>query len=466
VIDINRERAISFVAEKPLTGDPVEGVMAQSETASSATSSSGWRSFLENYGTTIFGQGLVLGFGVLTGILSARILGPTGRGEYVAVCIWPTGIATLFALGVNQAVAFNVGRRAFTISEMATAATVIGFIQSALTVFIGFLVIPHVLAGYSPTVQHLGIVFLVLTPALILGVYTGSLFQGAQDLLRFNFIRVLPSGVYLAGLLGIYLTHHQSLRAVILSQLLGYVVALIFGLTLVWRIFAPRWRWNKAAIPSLVSFGYRTQATSLANYFNQRIDQIILSLFVPPHQLGFYAVAVTLSTTVTVFPLAAGIVTFSRGSRQSSEDAKATIGHSFRASLIWLLASCIALYALTPFLIHLVFGPAFDGSIQACRILLPGALMTGLNQVLYNGASALGRPGLPSCAEGVSMAFTAVGLFILVPRYGYVGAAIVSSVAYTISFLVMLILAQMLLGLRVSSLLRSRPLPGNAPPNL
>jgi len=456
VIQVKQEYAVSSFTEERLTGNPTEAVIAEREAAPTYTSSLEKRSFFENYGSTILGQGLVLGFGILTGILSARMLGPAGRGEYVAVCIWPTGIATLLSLGINQAVAYNVGRRAFSVSEMATAVVIVGFIQSVLTVLVGLLVIPRVLANYSPTVQHLGILFLSLTPAWILGVYTGSLFQGGQDLLRFNLIRVLPPVVYFAGLLGIYLTHHANLQAVILSQLLGYVVALFVGSALVWRIFRPRWLWNRAAIPSLVSFGYRTQATTLANYFNQRIDQIVLSLFVPPRQLGFYAVAVTLSTTVTVFPFAAGIVTFSRGSRQHSEDAKATIGHSFRASLAWLLTSCLALYFLAPFLIHWVFGQAFDGSIQACRILLPGAFMIGMNQVLYNGASALGRPGLPSCAEGVSMAVTAVGLYILVPRYGYVGAAIVSSGAYTISFLVMLVLAHRLLGLRIATLLGIR----------
>jgi O-antigen/teichoic acid export membrane protein len=80
-------------------------------------------------------------------------------------------------------------------------------------------------------------------------------------------------------------------------------------------------------------------------------------------------------------------------------------------------------------------------------------LMIGLNQVLYNGASALGRPGLPSCAEGASMAVTAIGLYVLVPRYGYIGAAIVSSVAYTFSFLLMLGLAHRLLDLKFWDLL-------------
>jgi O-antigen/teichoic acid export membrane protein len=363
------------------------------------------------------------------------------------------GIATLLSLGINQAVAFNVGRRAFTVSEVATAATVIGLIQSALSVVIGSVVVHFALAKYSHEVQHLGMLFVLMTPVLILSGYPANLFQGKQDLRRFNIIRVITPFTYVVGLVGLYFTHRTSLNSVIFFQLAGYVVALLLGSSMVWRILKPRLQWNAATIPQLVNFGYKTQATSLTNYFNQRIDQLALSLFVPPRQLGLYAVAVTLSTAVTVFPQAAGIVTFSRGSSQHSDDAKATIGVSFRASLAWLLVCCSVLYVLAPFLIRFVFGAEFEGSILACRILLPGAVMLGLNQVLYNGASALGRPALPSYAEGVSVGVTAIGLYVLVPRYGYVGAAIISSVAYTISFLVMLGLAHRLLGLSLRVLL-------------
>jgi O-antigen/teichoic acid export membrane protein len=403
--------------------------------------------FVKHYSSTVLGQGFILGLGTLTGILSARLLGPVGRGEYAVIIIWPLGIVALLSLGINQAIAFNVGRRAFTISEMATAATAIGSIQGALSIVIGLLVIPSALAKYPLAVRHLGIIFVLLTPVLILGTYTSNLFQGQYGLFRFNIIRVAAPLTYSVGLLGLYFTHRPSLDLVISVQLTAYLVALVLGSTMVLGILRPRLKWNVSAIPCLIHFGFRTQATNLASYFNQRIDQLALSLLVPPRQLGFYAVAVTLSTAVTVFPQAVGIVTFSRGSTQSIEDAKGTIGSSFRASLIWLLGCCSVLYVLSPFLIRIVFGAAFDGSILACRILLPGAMMIGLNQVLYNGASALGRPGLPSCAEGVSMAVTAVGLYLLVPRYGYIGAAIVSSVAYTISFVLMLVLAHRLLGL-------------------
>lgn len=430
-----------------------KGLKLTTETIAQRSTVTGIRAFVGHYGSTLLGQGFVLGLGILTGILSARMLGPVGRGEYVAIIIWPTAIVCLLSLGINQAITFNVGRGAYTVSEVATAAITIGLVQSALSIVIGLVVVHFTLAKYSPVVQHLGTIFVLLTPALILGGYPANLFQGKQDLTRFNLIRVMASFTYVAGLVGLYLTHRANLHSVILFQLAGYVVALLLGSAMVWSVLRPRLQWNGATIPQLINFGYKTQATSLTNYFNQRIDQLALSLFVPPRQLGLYAVAVTISTAVTVFPQAAGIVTFSRGSSQHSEDAKATIGVSFRASLVWLMVCCSALYVLAPFLIRLVFGAEFEGSILACRILLPGALMLGLNQVLYNGASALGRPALPSYAEGVSVGVTAIGLYVLVPRYGYIGAAIISSVAYTISFLVMLGLAHRLLGLRLRDLL-------------
>lgn len=411
------------------------------------------RAFYEHHATTFLGQGLTLGLGTMTGILSARMLGPTGRGEYAAIVLWPSVVAMLCSLGINQAVAFNVGRKRLAMSEIATAALTIGIVQGIVSVLAGLLVVPFALAKYHPIVQHLGIIFVFFTPVLILGGYPANLFQGLPDLLRFNLIRITAPFTFFACLIVIYFAHCATLSFVVVSQLAGNLIALAFGLILVWSILKPRPQWNKSAISNLINYGSRTQATNLANYFNQRIDQLMLSLFVPPEQLGYYAVAVTLSTAVTVFPQAVGIVTFSRGASQGNSDAKASIGASFRVSLIWLLIVCTLLFVAAPILIRCVFGAAFDGSILACRILLPGALMIGLNQVLYNGASALGRPGLPSIAEGISMAVTAIGLYLLVPRFGYIGAALVSSLAYSVSFIVMLVLAHKLLGLNALSLL-------------
>ena len=49
------------------------------------------------------------------------------------------------------------------------------------------------------------------------------------------------------------------------------------------------------------------------------------------------------------------------------------------------------------------------------------------------------------------MVITALGLYILVPRYGYVGAAMVSTIAYSVSFVVMLVIAKRTLEFLVAS---------------
>jgi len=413
------------------------------------------RTCLQHYGPTILVQGLTLGLGVLTGILSARMLGPVGRGEYAATIVWPMGIASFLAFGVNQALVYHLGQRTFSASEAATAAAVIGAAQGALSVAIGLVIVPLVLAKYSETVHLLGILFVFFTPVMILSVYPGNLFQGMQNLPRFNLIRVLAPLTYTFALIGMYATHYVSLGLVIYSQLAGYVLSLAVGAPMACSALRLRLRWKAKAISSLLNYGVRIQGLSIATFVNQRIDQLVLSLLVPPRELGLYAVAVSLSSALAVFPQAAGIVAFSRGSSQEGDSARGTIRYAFRASLIWLLAVGTVLFVSAPFLIRLVFGARFEGSILACRILIPGALMTGLSFVLYNAASAIGRPGLSSVAEGVSVFVTAMGLFLLVPRYGYIGAAIVSSVAYTISFLMMVVLVHRKLGLSLRNLLIS-----------
>ena len=408
---------------------------------------------MKHYASTVSGQGLILALGVVSGIMSARILGPSGRGEFAVVTLWPISIANVICLGLNQAISFNIGRRTFTVSEVATATFVIAMVQSAVCICIYPILAHFAFHNYSREVHTLGILFVLFMPAYFLGGYSSNFFQGVQDLTRFNLIRIVTPLVFAAGLVAIYLTRKASLSLAVFSQLAGYIATLVIGLFLVFRSLTPRFKWNPRAISGLVDYGYRTQATNLANFFNQRIDQLLLSLMVPTQQLGYYAVAVTLSTSVTVFSQAAGIVTFSKGASQHSDDARITIGRSFRASLVCLVLGCVLIYVAAPLLIGVVFGSAFGGSISACRILLPGSVMLGLNQVLYNGASALGKPGLPSVAEGFGMLVTALGLYILVPRYGYIGAAIVSSAAYTSSFIAMLLLGRRSLGLNVRTLL-------------
>ena len=234
------------------------------------------------------------------------------------------------------------------------------------------------------------------------------------------------------------------------AQASGYVLALTVGCWIIYHLEKPAFLWRPRTASDLLIYGAKNHLSNLASYLNQRVDQLVLSLLIPAQQLGLYAVAVTIAMSVTFFPTAAGLVVFSHGSNQTEIELKKAIGKSLRISFLWLALGCSGLFFIVPFLVPLVLGPRFAGSILACRILLPGMVAWGLNQVLYNGANAMHKPILPSYAEGAGIVVTVVGLILLVPRFGYVGAAIVSTVSYVSSFFVMLFLTicYMHIGLR------------------
>ena len=503
---------------------------------------------------TLLAQMSVLALGVFTGVASARLLGPQGRGELAALILWPSVLVMLASLGMNQAIVFYTGKQRYPMAHVWAACTLIGLAQSVCVVLVGLRVLPWALHAYAPGVRHLALVFLFATPFLMMGGYPGNLLQGSLDLASFNLIRIIAPLAYALGLAVLLLLRRADLASVVSVQILGYVLALaaatgcssgswdssvaaasgrrpkfppfrttpfVYHLELPQfrttpsvsrrtappqprrgaalagkaplliqegpererRGWLPAWLRSQAAartaapaalprfplnltvLKSLLTYGGKTQLATITSYINQRLDQLVLSIFIRPPELGLYVVAVTVSTVLSCFPQAAAVVTLANGSNLPREGAKAVIANSFRTSLAWLVAGCSALFLVAPWLIPLVFGPRFSGSVLACRILLPGSVAIGLNQILYDGARSLDEPALPSYGEGLAAVLTCCGLYVLLPRLGFLGAAIASTVAYTASSIFMLALYHFRLGFPLRELLfdSGTPRPHEAP---
>jgi len=81
-------------------------------------------------------------------------------------------------------------------------------------------------------------------------------------------------------------------------------------------------------------------------------------------------------------------------------------------------------------LLRLCFGAAYLPALTAARILIVAAIPLSFNVLAASGCRAMNRPMLVSTAEMVSLAVTGLGLWTLLPAYGFVGAAIASGLAY------------------------------------
>ena len=413
--------------------------------------------------STVGAQVVILFLGAGTGVMSARLLGPQGRGELAATTLWPAVLLLLGAVGMSQSIVFHTGRQLFPVSEIWGTALSLAAAQSVFVILAGWVVLPVVLKSYSRSVESCAFAMLLTAPFMLVAACEGALLQGRLRFVTFNMTRLLTPLVYALGLGILMLWRKPSLPHVMGAQILGLVVGASVAYLLLRREVAPGLAWSRRACASLLKYGFKTQFESVNTYINQRADQLLLSLFVPPRQLGLYVVAVTASSVVAFFPQAMGIVTLATGSNLPPDDAKQAIVQSFRLSFLWLSAACGAIFILAPWLIPFFFGGRFSESVLACRILLPGTLFLGLRQVLYEGARALGKPAVPSYSEGVGTLVTIVGLYLLLPRYGFVGAAIASTLAYGTSLLFILLIFNHGLGVAWRTLLVTGALPWRTP---
>src|SRR5439155_25690634 len=119
------------------------------------------------------------------------------------------------------------------------------------------------------------------------------LLQGKLRLDAYNLVRTVAPAAYALGLLALFFLRRPNLRDVVAFQIAGAVAAAGAGYAFLSLKQTFQFRWNVEACRSLLSFGWRAQLSNVTSFASQRLDQLWLSLFVPPQQLGLYVVALT-----------------------------------------------------------------------------------------------------------------------------------------------------------------------------
>ncbi|HEU4421108.1 MAG TPA: polysaccharide biosynthesis C-terminal domain-containing protein [Pilimelia sp.] len=260
-----------------------------------------------------------------------------------------------------------------------------------------------------------------------------SLLQGGEDLRGANAAIVAEEAAFL------------PLYAVLLAWPVGeptttVVVALVAADIAVALGIAERLRrtgffrgWARPDVAlgrEICGYGGRGQLGGLLVLVNMRLDVAILGALAGPAVLGVYAVASKYAELLRLPGLAVTYVLYPSFARRQPGDARART-RSLIAPAAWLnVAAALPLGLAAGLLLPLVYGSAFDAAVAPALILLCGLVGEGVAGLLTAYLYGVGRPGLNSLAIGVGVVVTVVGDLLLIPRYGAVGAAIASALAY------------------------------------
>lgn len=365
-------------------------------------------------------SGLVLCGNLGTGILAARLLGPTGRGEYAVALAWISGVAILGPLGLREAsLIAGASARKGSLRHMASSVSISGV---ASTVLFAMLAIVGAML-LSPTSElATTLAFLCWVPpimalsevtyALMSAVERASLAAGLRVAAVFLYLLILaslaladaqPTALQLLATQGASLGASAAVAIVLFSRKIG------FG------------RPNFPQLRTLFPIARRVVGLIVANVLRYRLDVLIISAVVGYGAVGLYSIAFNLSTVAPMVLVRLGDVLIPRLklSARPTWIVWRTLGYIVSGATI----AAILMASMAEWLLSLLYGPAFTAAAPTLRILLIAAVLTCASNLLVQALQALGLPGAGSLAEWLALIALVCALAILVPLAHEVGAA-------------------------------------------
>ena len=419
-------------------GAPQRSFMAISREAQAhAWSSDFVRRVLETYVTQVG----VLGLGIFTSVVAARILGPTGLGQYtVAAAISAVGVQ-FGNMGLNTSNTYAVSRNPELLPALlANSLLVSCLIGGAGASLAGFFFALR--PALAPVNGPLVVLSLVWIPVGLAQYLTQSLLVGVQETRAYNQIE-LTKKVLALLLIGLLIVRQNiTPETVFMAGLIALVTSLILSLSRLWRILPKR------PTPSLSLFewnfgmGAKAYLAVFFAFLVLRLDLVMVKYMLGAEQAGYYSIAATFADYVLLLPAAVAMILFPKLSSMLDPVQKLRFAGKVTLGTGVLLLLLLALTGiLAKPVVQMMFGTPFLPAVRAFVLLLPGILFLGIQTVMVQFLNSMGFPlsvviaWFFSCLLNIGMNLWAI------PRYGIRGASVVSSICYTlISLLVLTII--------------------------
>jgi antigen flippase len=406
---------------------------------------------------TTLSQIVTLVANLATGILTARLLAPTGRGELAAINLIPALMGFLMSLGIPAALLYHLKRDREHAANLTGAALVVICGLGLIGMIVGYALMPFALHQYSPYVVTLARVFLFTVPLSLFTYVTTSVFESAGDFWYGSGTRFLSPLVTLVSLLAFW----AAGRLDVLTAATSYAIpALPIGIKMLIDVvrrykpvFLPAHRQSYA---DLFSYGFRSFGTDLLRTIGQQIDQLLVITFLSPAAMGLYAVALAVSRILQIFQSSVVRVLLPRIAAKPPDEVVTAVGYAARVTATLTFPLCAGVALLAPLLLRLTYGGKFTGASDVLRVLAVEALFAGSTWILAQAFLASGRPGIVTALQGIGLALSFPLMLVLIPRFGLLGAGIALLLSTLTRFVLVLVCFPWLLKMPPPSLFATR----------
>lgn len=369
-------------------------------------------------------RALAMAVNIGTSLLTAAVLGPSGRGEQAALVLAPTFLGGLASLGLHGSLVYNLKADPARERELLGNGIMLTCFTGCLAMVAGWILEPAWLRQYSADTVMTGRLLMLVTPMIVVAWTLTGAAESRGWFGLVNGMLYLQSLVTLA-LLGVLALLHRltpttSAYAYILPMILMFV---FMSGRIAWRM-RPVFRLRRDLVRRLLHYGARLCGVDLLSTLSGYTDQLVIVAFLPPGMVGIYAVALSSARVLNVVQAGISSVLFPSIAAREVATIVPTVATAFRAAT--LLIACIAglLALVAPYLLVLAYGEKFAPAILPFRVLLLAMVIENGARILYQIYAAGGRPGLVTLFECAAITVSIATMLALVPHLATLGVAL------------------------------------------
>ena len=376
---------------------------------------------------------------ILTAIIVARVLGPSGKGTYELIVLVPTLLLFVGNLGLGMANTYFGGKGKYEwtdiVSNSLVSAAALGTLLTVifLVCFLGFR--PPVLKELDP---RLATAATLALPFSLLTMYLGYVLLGQKRIKEFNIVSLMQRGALLILMFSSLLLLKGGIFDATLAWVTATIIAAFVGVLFVRQSTDIRWCFHPLLFKDSIKFGIQGYLGNMLQFLNYRLDMFLIAFFMGVRFVGLYSVAVVLAEALWYFPSAVGTVVFARTPGLSTKQSDSSTPAVCRSTLFLTFFLGLGLFVVSKPLIILFFGSSFLPAIRPLWILLPGVVALSVSKVLASEITGRGKPIIGTIAAGVSLLVNVSLNLLLIPKIGILGASLASTVSYSVTAAVVL----------------------------
>ncbi len=409
---------------------------------------------MKDVSVSFVATGLIQVINIATGLLAARLLLPEGRGELAAIMLWAGLIVEFGIVGLSDALLYRAATSAASPRRLFAAMATLTAIFSVVLIAAGFVIEPYVMSSEKPEVLRLGLIFLVAyVPTYLGALLVASMFQGYLDIVTWNLLRGIVAVGYLAFIGVAVLLGDASVEGFAAAYILSTAAAMVVGFVLAVRRGWVGWRPDWETVKGIVVYGAKVHVGEMLNSARQKIDQALVALWLPHHDLGLYVVALTVANGPLILAQTLANLAFPKVAQQAEIAGKILVfGRYFRFTIAVTVATAVILLVLNPWLVPLLFGQPFAPAALIANIMLIGLPAASAKLLFIQALKSWDRSLLIGHAEVIGLVAAAASLFALLPAFGIAGAAISLVIANVVAAGAMAVSMHRQLGLSLAVL--------------